>query len=315
MKKLTIRENDDKQKLIKFLDKYFQTAPKSLIQKWIRTKKIKVNGKRAAIDTIVYEGDLVDLYIYDEEIEKWQSRKKSLTSKISIDIAFENQDVVIFDKPQNMLVHAANKEDYGKNVVDYLVSYLIEKKEYIPRLENTFKPALVNRIDRNTMGLVIGAKNRKTLVYLNDKLDSRLVKKYYLAIVEGHIKEEKKIENYLIKEDNRVRVDEKQGKKAITLVIPLAYKEGYSLVEIELLTGRTHQIRASLESIGHPIIGDRRYNKRRVNAAYKDQQLVAYKLEFSEDVEIESLKNLQVLSKYKDYIEGLFEEIRSRDVL
>lgn len=307
MKKIEIGKNDNNQKLIKYLGKFFETAPKSLIQKWMRLKKIKVNGKKVDTQTIIYEGDILDLYIYDEEIDKWKKKRKSKTSKIKIDIAFENDDIIVFDKPQNMLVHAANPEDYGNNVVDYMVNYLIEKQEYIPRIESTFRPSLVNRIDRNTMGLIIGAKNRNALINLNNSM--KMIRKYYLAVVHGVVDKGIVVEKTLSKDEkNYVSVSD-SGKLSKTIIRPISFSKNYSLVEIELLTGRTHQIRVTLSDIGHPIVGDRRYGKN-ILPNVKDQQLVAYKLIFSDDIPIKSIKNLVINSKYDNILYELFNNLK-----
>ena len=257
---------------------------------------------------MIYTDDIVNLYIYDEEIEKWQEEKNHIKSRIKVDIAFENEDIIIFDKPQNLLAHAANPEDYGNNVVDYMVDLLISRKEYIPRLEPTFRPAIVNRIDRNTFGLIIGAKNRKSLITLNKDIDNN-IKKYYLAIVEGKIDKKLEIKNKLEKDNkNNVKVS-KTGKESITIIRPIKYTNEYSLVEVELLTGRTHQIRATLKDINHPIIGDRRYSNIRNDKLYTNQQLVAYKLEFEENIGIKSLKEKIIKSKYEEYIYNLYKKL------
>lgn len=306
MKKIIIDVNDSEQSLIKFLNKYLNKAPNSLLYKWIRTKKIKVNKKKSEPSLILHKGDIVNLYIYDEQLEKWQEDKRNFKSKIGIDIIYENHDIIVFDKPQNVLVHAASKEDYGKNVVDFMIDTLISRKEYIPRLEKTFRPALINRIDRNTMGLVVGCKNRNALLKLNEQKE--LINKYYLAIVEGKIDRKITIENKLVKnDDNYVKVD-KKGKESITIINPIKFSEKYSLIEIVLITGRTHQIRASLKDIGHPIIGDRRYGNSRSNL-YKDQQLVAYKINFDNKIDLDSIKGLTIESKYKHNIEILFNKL------
>ncbi|MFM1539651.1 RluA family pseudouridine synthase [Helcococcus bovis] len=308
MRNIKIDINDDNQTLIKFLNKYFSEAPNSLIYKWLRTKKIKVNKKKSEPSTLIFKDDIIDIYIYDEEIEKWQKDKVSVRNKLNLEIAFENEDIIIIDKPQNVLVHAANKEDYGKNVVDFIVDYLIEKKEYIPRLEPTFRPSVANRIDRNTMGLVIGAKTRKSLLELNNSIDN-YIHKYYLAIVHGKIAKKIEIKNKLEKNENNYVSVSDTGKESITIISPLQYNDKYSLVEIKLLTGRTHQIRATLSNIGHPIIGDRRYGIKENSKLYKDQQLVAYKIKFDKKIKIESLRDLVIESKYKKYIYNLFKKL------
>lgn len=308
MRDVKIELNDSNQSLIKFLDKYINKAPKSLINKWIRTKKIKVNRKRAESSTILVENDVVNFFIYDEVIDLYITEKKRITSKLNLDIAFENKDIIVIDKPQNVLSHAASKEDYGKNVVDFIIDRLIESGEFVPRLEKSFKPSITNRLDRNTFGLIIGAKNREVLLELNK--ENNFVKKFYLAIVSGKISKKIEIKNRLIKdENNNVKVS-KLGKESITIVRPIKSNEKYSLVEIELKTGRTHQIRASLADIGNPVIGDRRYSKLPKSDLYKDQQLVAYKLEFSKDIPIESLKGLVIKSKYEKMIIKLFDKLK-----
>lgn len=309
MKHINIDINDSDQTLIKFLNKYLDKAPNSLLYKWIRKKKIKVNKKRAEPSTTLYTGDVVNFYIYDEELVKWQDNRKLKRSKIDLKIAYENKDIIVVDKPQNILVHAADKKDYGNNVVDFIVDLLIQRKEYIPRIEPTFRPAIVNRIDRNTMGLVIGAKNRKSLVKLNDLIETDDIKKYYLAIVHGKIKEKIVVENKLYKDDNNVVHVDNKGKISKTIINPIKVKKDYSLVEIDLITGRTHQIRATLKDLGYPIIGDRKYGIKDNIKNINNQQLVSYKIEFSKNIEIESLKNLVVESEYKDYIFNLFNNL------
>ncbi|EHR33961.1 RluA family pseudouridine synthase [Helcococcus kunzii] len=309
MRHIKIDINDNDQTLIKFLNKFFPKAPNSLIYKWIRTKKIKVNKKRVEPSTIIYKDDIVNIFIYDEEIEKWQKEDITVTSKLNLEIAYENKNIIVIDKPQNVLVHAADKKDYGNNVVDYIVDLLIQRKEYIPRLEPTFRPAVVNRIDRNTMGLVIGAKNRKTVLELNEAIETDKIKKLYLAIVHGNVDKEMTIKNKLLKDKkNIVRVSE-EGKESKTIIRPIKNKENYSIVEIELQTGRTHQIRTTLKDICHPIIGDRKYGKSENTKLYRNQQLVAYKLIFSKNLEVNNHKELVVESKYKDYIFNLFNKL------
>lgn len=313
MKNIKVDINDNNQTVIKFLNKYFETAPNSLIYKWVRTKKIKVNKKRIEPSTLIFAGDEINIYIYDEEIEKWQKNKKTVKSRINLDILYENKDVIIIDKPQDILVHAASKDDYGKNVVDFIVDLLIERKEYIPRLEPTFRPSVVNRIDRNTMGLVIGGKNREAVLKLNRAIESYYIRKYYIAIVSGEIKQEKIIDNILYKDENNVVHVSEIGKKSKTIIRPIKFDKYYSLIEIELVTGRTHQIRATLADIGHPIIGDKKYGDFKKSKLYKNQQLVAYKIVFDKNIELESIRGKIIESKYKNYIFSLYEKLVGRN--
>ena len=307
MKNIIIRENDKDQTLIKYLNKYLNKAPNSLLYKWIRKKKIKVNKQRTEPSYSLKLNDEINFYIYDEVLDEYREDKKNFNSLIDVDIAFENDDVIIFDKDQNTLVHAADKSDYGKNVVDYMVDLLISREEFNPRLEKTFRPSIVNRLDRNTMGLVIGTKNRESLTSLNSNKNS--INKFYLTIVEGELSDEITINNKLSKdENNHVRIS-RDGKESTTIIKPLKFSENYSLVEIELKTGRTHQIRTTLASINHPIIGDRRYGRKKDSNLYKDQQLVAYKLVFDDGIDIDSIKGKIIESKYKEYIFDLYEKL------
>ncbi|MDO5026271.1 MAG: RluA family pseudouridine synthase [Tissierellia bacterium] len=312
MKKILIEKNDAQQSLIKFLEKYLAGAPKSLIQKFIRKKRIKVNGKKVEASHKLEEGDLVDIYIYDEIIDGWakENSKKIEKNNLNLDIAFENEDVMIIDKPDNLLSHPASSQDYGKTVVDFLLARLIDSKEYIPRLEHSFTPAIVNRLDRNTKGLIIGAKNRKSLVQLNQDIETEKIEKYYLAIVEGKFTANKEIVNYLVKDDkNVVHVANKnEGKKSITHIKSLETNGNYTLLEIKLLTGRTHQIRATLASMGHPILGDRKYFKKK-NRTFNKQELVAYKLKFSDNIGLESLRGIEVISKYSRDIYDVYRSL------
>ncbi len=306
MREIRITKNEDNQRLDKFLEKYLPKAPKSLIQKLLRKKRIKLNGKKADPSDLIFENDRLNFYIYEEDLTQWEDDNKEFKSFIDLDIVYEDENIVVVDKPKNVLSHAVDKEDYGKNVVDWLIDYLIYKEEYIPRLEKTFKPAIVNRLDRNTEGLIIGAKNRRSLVYLNEIINSDLIEKNYLALVHGRLDKELVVENKLSKDEkNVVRIGE-EGKDSRSIVSPIYSSANYSLVKIRLITGRTHQIRVHLASLGHPIVGDNKYGDRKKDRDLrdiKDQQLLAYELKFGQ-VELESLKNKTIESpKSKDMIE------------
>lgn len=315
MREITINNNDKGQTLIKFLEKYLEGAPKSVIQKFIRKKRIKVNGKRQESSYKLALGDRVNIYIYDEVIEEWNKKAKSnkVHSKLNLDIAFENGDIVVIDKPIDILSHPASERDYGSTVVDFLVSYLIDKGDYLPRLEHSFTPAIVNRLDRNTMGLIIGAKNRDSLVTLNKLIDTDKVEKIYIAIVEGAFRGERSVTNFLEKDEkNVVHVsDSDSGKRAQTHIKALEMGKKYSLVEVRITTGRTHQIRATLSDLGYPIVGDRKYNRKK-HRGINHQQLAAYKLKFADDFEIESLRNLSIVSGLSKSIYNVFNELQER---
>lgn len=275
MKELNISKNDSGQRLDRFLKKYLSEAPQSFIYKMIRKKNIKVNGKKAKPDTIILEGDTIHLYLADETIEKFRPKPGVVKSRLVPNIIYEDDNIILINKPVGILSHSANKE-YGNNIVDSMIHYLVEKGEYNPRIEKTFTPAICNRLDRNTSGIIIGAKNYESLKAINDAIKRRKVKRYYKTIVKGIVREDQIIEGYLVKDENinRVKVvnrEKEDSKKIITHIRVLDTSSSYSLLEVELITGRTHQIRAHLASKGYPIIGDNKYGDKKVNKYFREE--------------------------------------------
>ena len=292
MKKVIIDKNDSGQRLDRFLKKYLKDAPLSFIYKMLRKKNIKINNQKGKPDTIIKEGDIVQFYLSDETIEKFRGSQKVKKSKFSLNIIYEDENIILINKPVGLLSHSANKE-YGNNVVDGMIHYLYEKGEYNPRVEKSFKPSICNRLDRNTSGIIIGAKNSQALRQINVSIKEGKIHKYYKTIVKGEVKEEGIFEGYIIKNEelNKVKVLDQEGedaKKILTKIKVLKTIKKYSLLEIELITGRTHQIRAHLSNIGHPIIGDVKYGDKVVNKYFREnyglngQFLHAYKIVFSE---------------------------------
>lgn len=286
MREIIIEENDGEQRLDRFLKKYLPKAPTHLLQKFIRTKKIKVNKKRAQADQMLKVGDQLNIYIYDEILEKYEVHKEIEMRKVNLDILYEDKDICLMNKSVDMLSHPASAEDYGKTVVDHFVTYLIIQEEYIPRKEKTFVPALANRLDRNTSGIIMGCKNAASLKYYNDLFKERKINKIYRTICKGRVRDQS-IDDSLTKDGdlNKVRIDV-HGKESLTKVRTLYTNGQFSYVEIELITGRTHQIRAHLSSIGHPLIGDIKYGDRIINERFKKmgleyQLLHSYQLDFS----------------------------------
>ncbi len=287
MKELTIGANDAGQRLDRFLAKAVPLMPASLAQKYIRLKRIKRNGGRAQRDTRLEQGDVLQLYINDEFFDTPREDNAYLTvSTPALNIVYEDAHILLVDKQPGMAVHPHDGAEYGRTLIDQIQAYLYQKREWRPREEHSFTPALCNRIDRNTGGIVIAAKTAEALRVMNQKIKDREMDKRYLAIVEGSPKPRQgQLKGYLFKDSvkNRVFVSDTPqpgAKTCQTNYRTLASRDGLSLVECQLITGRTHQIRAQFAHAGHPLLGDGKYGKldKRCNRSY--QALYSYKLCF-----------------------------------
>ena len=288
MKELHIGKNDAGQRLDRFLAKAVPLLPASLAQKYIRLKRIKRNNARVNRDDRLNEGDVLQLYINDEFFEAPREDNAYLTvTTPKLHIVYEDEHILLVDKKPGVAVHPHDGAEYGRTLIDHIQAYLYAKREWRPREENAFTPALCNRIDRNTGGIVIAAKTAEALRILNQKIKDRELDKRYLAIVEGTPKPQKGVlKGYLFKDavKNRVFVTDSPqngAKSCETRYQVLQSRNGLSLVECELITGRTHQIRAQFAHAGHPLLGDGKYGKLNKQYDRNYQALYSYRLTFT----------------------------------
>ena len=307
MKLITVSYNESGQRLDKLLAKYLKEAPKSFLYKMMRKKNITLNNKKAQGNELLKQGDEIKLFLADDTIAKFSGQstdipadiKKAMDSDRSLEIIYEDQDILLVNKASGVLSQKAVPEDISLN--EYILAYLLKSGSLTPQIMQSFRPSICNRLDRNTSGLLAAGKTLPGSQYLSTLFHDRTVKKYYLAVVHGVVEHPQKIDGYLLKDHdkNKVKIMDKpiaDASRIQTEYRPLAVGKDITLLEVHLITGRTHQIRAHLASIGHPLIGDPKYGNSRVNTLYRQkyhvrsQLLHAWRMEFpaQEDSEIQA---------------------------
>lgn len=282
-----IKKEEEGQTLEKFVKKALSEAPLSFIYKLFRKKDVKVNGHWQDKKYIISSGEEIFIYITDSQLEEFKRQVESKqVEDISNWIIYEDENILLVNKPRSVLVQK-NSED--SNALDEMViSYLLNKGEYDPNRNLGYKPAPAHRLDRNTAGIVVFGKNIATLRYLSESLnDKSVISKRYLALVKGEISKDGEINAPLIKNSKTQRVSvSNEGKPSITKYKVVETFKGYTLLEVELLTGRTHQIRVHMAYINHPVVGDSKYGDYELNKlleskyGFKNQFLEAYQLDF-----------------------------------
>lgn len=289
MKEILVNENQAGQRLDKLLLKILNKAPKSFIYKMLRKKNIVLNGKKAEGSEIVRQKDEIRLYLSDDTIDKFSATTEVALAHYDLDIIYEDNNILIINKPIGVLSQRATKSD--SSMVEYVISYMLSSKQISNEELQGFKPSICNRLDRNTSGLLIAGKTLIGLQEMARIIRERKLDKYYLSIVRGKLSESKEITGYLTKDNksNKVTISSKQTENSdyiTTQYEPLSFTDEYTLLQIKLITGKSHQIRAHLASIGHPILGDSKYGDKGINDYFKiryglkSQLLHSYKYEF-----------------------------------
>ena len=302
MKEIVINENEAGQRLDKFLGNLLKEAPASFYYKMLRKKNIVLNGKKATGNEKLTAGDSIKLFLSDETFEKFAGKRQTndlaaSVPNIALEIVYEDHDVLAINKPAGMLSQKAKKEDISAN--EYILQYLLESGTITRESLHTFKPSVCNRLDRNTSGILVAGKTLNGLQQMSKAFRERSMEKYYLAIVAGHISKPRRIEGFLKKDEKNNQVTilsepSNDAKPIITEYRPLKLVGQVTLLEVHLITGRSHQIRAHLASIGHPVIGDTKYGNPRLNreflknAGVTHQLLHAYRLFLADGTKIQA---------------------------
>ena len=320
MKEFTIGKNDAGQRLDRWLAKTLPLLPAPLAQKYIRLKRVKVNGKGSKRDVRLNTGDVLQLYINDEFFDRPTPENAFLSLyQPKLNILYEDEHILLVDKRPGLVVHPDENERVN-TLLTHIQAYLYQKKEWSPYWENSFAPALCNRIDRNTGGIVIAAKTAEGLRVMNQKIKDRELTKLYLCVVRGKMSPtDGRLESYIFKDEVKKQVyvrsrPEPGARTAVTEYRTLAVGDGLSLVECDLITGRTHQIRAQFAAAGHPLIGDGKYGSERENRKYgrHGQALYSYKLIFQFTTPagpLEALNGRSFQVRDVDFVKEFFPEL------
>lgn len=288
MKEINISSQEEHQRLDKFLKKYFKSAGSSFIYKMLRKKNITLNKKKATGSEILTNGDCIQVFFSDETFDKMRGLSQSnseyeFLKGISYDVKviYEDNDILVLDKPAGILSQKATDDDISMN--EKMLSYLIHSNQLTREAFETFHPSVANRLDRNTSGLLLAGKSLKGQQMLSESLRERTAEKYYQCVVKGQISHAMNIQGYLIKDErsNKVTIEtvpSEKGKKIMTSYEPIYTNGFYTLLAVHLITGRTHQIRAHLASIGHPILGDPKYGDMKLNRELRQEFGITYQL-------------------------------------
>ena len=315
MKEIRINHNDANLRLDNFIKKVFPNIRTSEIYKYVRNKRIKVNNKKTEFNYKLQQGDVIQLYINDELLV--HDKKITKVSKKQFDVVFEDKNILVVNKQPGLVVHTDN-EGETNTLINQVINYLINKNEFDPNKENSFVPSLVNRIDRNTAGLVLIAKNRQALEILNEKFKTHEVRKFYIAEVIGHIKPKSRTAKAFLtkaKNKNEVIISQKpltnDSKEIITKYDVIEHLDYSTIIDIEIFKGRTHQIRAHFNYLGYPLVGERKYisGKNKIKTKQKYQALIAYKIifEWKSNAGILSYLNHKEIKLSKKDIEKYFK--------